>query len=486
MRAMVLLLGTPFMLWPLATASADEGSIQVESSSVTSEFPDGMRFKVRATAETEITSVAVRFRIGQQTTGSYDYLAFETGQVVEGELFWRTNTGSRYIPPGTIITYNFEVEDSEGNRLDTETQKFVYEDARFEWHEVAKGPVAVAYHGPVETRAELILDAIIQTIELMTPLLGGDPDVPIRVTMYNNVKEMLAALPPGSTTIRRELITEGQAFTDVGTLLVLGGGRLAEGTASHEVTHILTHRAGDSLIRRVPSWLDEGLSELGNIVPGFSYDVALEFAISNDRLLPITSQLLRPADSEEVIIFYGEARSIVRFMVRRYGTKSMTKLMATLKSGKQIDDALLEVYGLDRLGLENEWRAAIGALPYTPPATGSARPTPIARPTLLPYTLLTQPQASDSPTPVPQVTTSTPEPTATPIPTFTPAPVARAATEKPTAVPEAEEATQEEKETGGGGACGAPSPGGPSKMDVSILTLVAGLVFLGLRRRLGF
>ena len=465
----------------MATANADVASIRVESFSVTSEFPDGIRFTVRASGDNEITSVAVRFRTGQQTTGAYDYLDFEAGRLIDGHLFWRTNSSSRYIPPGTIITYSFEVEDSEGNRLDTEPREFIYTDARFEWSEVSSGPISVAYHGPVQTRAEIILDAIIQTIDHMGPLLGADIETPIRVTMYNNVKEMLGALPPGSATIRRELITEGQAFSDVGMLLVLGGGRLAEGTASHEVTHILTHRAGDSVFRRVPGWLDEGLSEYGNIVPGFSYDVALEFAISNDRLLPITSQTVRPGDTEEVIIFYGEGRSIVRYMVRRYGADKMRMLMASLKSGKDMDNALLDVYGVDRLGLENRWRAAIGAPAYIPPETGSVRPTPIARPTLLPYTLQTQPQASDSPTPVPQqAPTATPEPTPTP----EPSPVARAAPEQPTATFPAEESKPEET-NGGGGACSAPTHGATRAMDVSFLVLVTGLLFLGLRRRLG-
>ncbi len=77
------------------------------------------------------------------------------------------------------------------------------------------------------------MDAIRQTLEIVGPVLGADTTEPIRVTMYNNIKEMLEALPPGSSTIRRELITEGQAFTSVGTLLVLGSGGLAEGTASH-------------------------------------------------------------------------------------------------------------------------------------------------------------------------------------------------------------------------------------------------------------
>ena len=463
-RLLPLLLAPAALLWAAPSAYAQGEGIEVVSSSVTSEFPEGIRFKLEARAENEIGQIAVRFRIGQQTSGLYDYMEFEKGRLVDGELFWRTNTVARYIPPGTFITYNFEIEDSTGARLETERREFIYHDARFEWEEVSEGPVTVAYHGPVKPRAEIILDAILQTLGHMGPLLGADTDESIRVTMYSNVKEMLEALPPGSATIRRELITEGQAYADVGTLLVLGGGRLARGTASHEVTHMLVHRAAVGVFRNVPAWLNEGLAEYGNIDPGFSYEVALEFAIATDRLLPITSIRALPGTAEEVIIFYGEARGIVRFMVAKFGPERMRQLMAALKDGKNMDNALREVYGLDRLGLENQWRASIGAPAYSPPEEGRSRPTPIPFPTVLPYSLTPQPQSATvgdvSPTPTPE-----PEP---------------AKPQEPAPEKEKEEAA----DRGGGGICSAPRPGAPRTVDLATLTLLTGLVGLGLGRRL--
>ena len=60
------------------------------------------------------------------------------------------------------------------------------------------------------------------------------------------------------------------------------------------------------------------------MAPGFSYDIALEFAIGIDGVLPITSLATLPGDPEQAIIFYGEARSIVRYMVGRFGPERMT------------------------------------------------------------------------------------------------------------------------------------------------------------------
>lgn len=463
---------------------AQGDDIRILSASVVSEFPEGMRYSIEVEGENEIEEISVRLKVGRNQNTAYEYFESDQATLVESELFWRTGIRGRYIPPGTIITYYFLIKDTEGNELATEPAEFIYHDARFEWEEVTEGPVSVAYHGPVRRRAEIVLEAITDTIAFMGPLLGADTEAPIRVTMYNNVKEMLEALPPGSSTIRRELITEGQAFTDIGTLLVLGGGRGATGTASHELTHILNHRAGDSIIRRIPSWLDEGLAEYGNVAPGFSYDIALEFALGTDRLLPITSMPVLPGDPEDVIIFYGQARSIVEFMIAAYGRAAMRELLAVFREGVNMDDAIEQVYGVSRIELENQWREIIGAPMYVPPERDSARPTPVPRRAIQLYSLTPQ-AGSEQVGTIDSTPTPTPEPsTPTPIPTQPPA-VAKV---EPTPTPEAEpaaitETSDEQTESGGSSGCGLPDSESLGLSDLAVPLFALGLIGLALRRR---
>ena len=99
------------------------------------------------------------------------------------------------------------------------------------------------------------------------------------ITMYNNIPEMVVALPPSSDTVRTQLVTQGQAYPDLGVLLILGNSASVVGTSSHEITHILNHRAADSVYRSLPSWLDEGLAEYGNSSPSLTYDKALELSL---------------------------------------------------------------------------------------------------------------------------------------------------------------------------------------------------------------
>ena len=502
-RTMGLLLTVVASLWAFsadARAQSAVSGIELVSSEVTSEFQEGIRFEATVRAAAGIEEIAVRFRIGQREVGAYEYLVPEesnAGDSVKASVLYRTNTAARYIAPGTIITYSFVITDADGNHLDTPEYEYIYHDDRYEWDEISNGIVTVSYHGPVSFRAQEILDATVQTLEFMGPLLGAGIDEPIRITMYNNWPEMREALPPASAVSRRELITEGQAHSPEGVLLVLGGAPRASGVASHEVTHILVHRAGEGSLGRVPSWLNEGLAEFGNIQPGESYDRALYYAIQRDNLLPITSMDGQPGTPEDVIIFYGQARSIVRYMVDAYGADKMRELMATIKTGKNYRNAIPEVYGITPLELENEWRDALGVQRRQLLDDASTLPTPLPTPKLglLSIDALRQ-QGSMGATAVPAAgATPEPEPTAAPVPTAAPEPTeVPQATAAPTAPPAARaeqvagtavaalNEIETEGDEQGGGSCGVPSGGG-GVVEMSSIAILAGLAWLWLRRR---
>lgn len=489
---------------PLApTAAANTGDISVISSSVMGEFPDGIRFELRAQSSEGIEEIAVRLRIGQRTFGEYEYMDLEptsSNGRTDASLLFRTDTAARYIPPGTIVKYFFEITDEDGNRLDTEQREFVYQDGRFEWDQVSDGIITVWYHGPVQSRAESILDAIQETLGIMGPLLGAGVDEPISVTMYNNWPEMRPALPPSSATLRRELVTEGQAHSEDGVLLVLGGAQRARGVAAHEVTHILVFRAGEGVLGSVPSWLNEGLAEYGNIDPGESYTYALRYAIATDSLLPITAMTSQPGDPQDVIIFYGQARSIVRFMVDEYGEEKMRELMATLKGGMNIRNAVEEVYGVNLIELENLWRDELGVSHRQAPSEASALPTAAPAPAvgLMSIDALrsggAQPTAAPeqaapptaAPAPMPPADTPTPAPA--PTPTTAPASqaAAQAQTQPTAAAPAARNSgatTEPEMPAPSGGGCNAPAgrQGGIAEMSSAALLIAA--AGLWLRRR---
>ena len=142
---LILVFGLLLIL-PTTSINAANPPIEVIDFSAISEFPKGIRFKLKATSTSKIESIAVRFKIGLITTGVYEYLSYEPADTVEAELFYATNTLAGYIPPETIIRYTFEIQDSNQNVYSTEPQELVYEDARFEWDRVSQDGILSLIH----------------------------------------------------------------------------------------------------------------------------------------------------------------------------------------------------------------------------------------------------------------------------------------------------------------------------------------------------
>ena len=369
--------------------------IHVISYAAESQFPEGMTFIVDLQSEMRIDDIRVTLEIGDRGTTQYSYLELDQKDLplVSAELFHRTNSRDRYIPPGTRIKYWFEITDINGQTLMTDPDIFRFDDARFDWEEMTIGPVTVLYHGPVRTRAERLAEAAIESLALMGPVTGADTESPITMTLYNNNAEMIGAVASRSLATSRELITEGQAFDADSVVLVLAG-RSDIGTATHEMTHILVARAASSS-GAVPLWLNEGLAEYGNIDRTVSYERYLEWAEGTGRLIPLKSLRSFPGDPNLTLVAYGQGRSAVKYMIDEYGGDTMAKLLAVLGTGVGIDDALLNVYGFGIDELENLWRQSIGAEPYVEPTPGPT-PTLAAEPTPT-YKLLTAPPSSSTP-----------------------------------------------------------------------------------------
>lgn len=411
----LLLIVSAFLLvlFPSSVVHAQEGagfSDALVTTIVRSDFPEGIRFDISISAPRKIVDVRVRYQVLGERATRNGRLEFEPASQLETEFILRTDTNARYIPPGAEIEYALEITDEDGVLTETDPQRFILLDPRFQWERIDSPGGYIYYHGSQRDLAQRVLDAAQSALTTMGELMAVTDTGPIRLTLYNGVTEMRVALPTTSAVQEESLITEGVSFGDTGVILVLGSTPRVEGVTSHETVHFLVRHATGNLSRIVPAWLNEGLAEYGNVDPSSSYDRALDFRLSEGTLLPLTSMTTVPGKPDDVILMYGEARSVVAYMVDTYGAAPLQKLFEGMRSGLAIDDALTAAYGFDRGGLEAEWRVHINAPALEATPSRSALPTAIPRATLVPFGVATpipeaqSPQFVDPPLPSPTPT----------------------------------------------------------------------------------
>ncbi|MSQ11681.1 MAG: hypothetical protein EXR48_03130 [Dehalococcoidia bacterium] len=381
-------------------AQAAQPLVTVEETGAESKFPDGILFNVRVGNPEAVKAVTVRFTIIGGKVPRYDYLPVPDPLSGASEVLVRTSTAAQYIPPGVLMEYSIEVEDTAGNTATSAPQQFVFDDPRFKWEELNQGDVSIRYYGPVQKRAQTVLEAANDTVERIGKgLFGLETVSPVRLTLYNNWSDMQTALPPTSRTQRGELITEGTTFSQYGIILLIADDPGVRGLASHEMTHFLVHDAIGNLDAVLSVWMNEGLAEYGNLEPSQVYEQYLTLAIQRGTLKPLTSLTQMPGKSDDVIVVYGQGRSVMEYLIEREpnGTEKLRKVFAFLRQGFGMDHALTEAYGFDRFGLDQRWRASIGL----PPLILNTQDTPLPeaeRPVVKPLTI-PEPTVSGEPQP---------------------------------------------------------------------------------------
>ena len=217
----------------------------------------------------------------------------------------------------------------------------------------------------------------------------------------------------------------------------------------------------------MPLWINEGLAEYGNIDKTPFYDRALAYGVYTRRLKPLSYLETFSGEPNDILIAYGQSRSVVKYMIDTYGQDKMTELMAAFRTSLSADQALVQVYGFDQHGLDSEWRRALGLLPLPSPEALEQLRTPTPQPA---------PAAEATATPV-----ATPTATASPVPTSEAVSTPEPPTQEADAAPAA---PAESRRTSRGCNGGATGTTGAVSGDVAMLALL-GIPFFAVPLRWG-
>lgn len=350
-----------------STVSAQQG-IQVISEEPTNEFPTGVSFSITVNAPAGVEEARLHYQLAPDGTGA-SAIARCNGGAAETCTYLLQSGRGIFIIPGAEITYHWEITDTDGNRETTPERLYVHEDTRFDFQTISSDNVTLYYHSGSSSSAQDVLDAAVQALQDVGSLEQTQVGFPIKVFLYRTADEMQPAIASAGNgagvVILGEVVYSDTAMVsaDVATLDI----------TRHEVAHIVTREATRGPFG-VPAWMNEGISVFAQEQPLSSHQGALDQAIAADRVLTMAEMKSSSpgARGDTVGLYYGEAGSIVRYLVDTYGEEKFAELLRVFKDGSTPDKAFEAVYGFDEDGLENGWRESVGLEPRTQP---ESRPT---------------------------------------------------------------------------------------------------------------
>jgi hypothetical protein len=128
-----------------------------------------------------------------------------------------------------------------------------------------------------------------------------------------------------------------------------------ESTLEHELCHLLIHHN----IERPPRWLDEGVCQWasGGIAEFTTEDgkEALQKATVSGRLIGIKELVKFPP--EDIVLAYEESKSIVEYIVSKFGKQGILQILEYLKEGYSLDDSLQKGLSVTTSELDEKWQA---------------------------------------------------------------------------------------------------------------------------------
>jgi hypothetical protein len=204
-------------------------------------------------------------------------------------------------------------------------------------------------------KAKTVLEVTQSTLDNIQSVYQVTPIDRFRLVLYESYPDMQKALPFRAKAIEKELVTQGMAFSEERSAVIYAHGNTLKSTTSHEFMHLLTHEYVGRFHTRIPSWLDEGLAEYGNLFQANDYATPLKKAIDSETTKPLKFLNVFTGEPEDIIVAYGKGKSVVTYLAETYGPDSIGELLRQLARVPQIENAVQQTYGRDLTTLDKEW-----------------------------------------------------------------------------------------------------------------------------------
>ena len=343
------------------TVQAAGGGIRVVETGHKVNFPSGVNVTATIESDAAIQEIRVFYRPAGSRRWGYAYADFDPGTrvVATRSIPVREST---YIAPGADVEYFFEIRDVDGNVFKTERGQVEYLDQRFDWKRVQVGPLELVYHDIGQSRVEDVARELREDLRRVEEVLRLDHSHGFKGVIYNSYADANAAFPVQSQTTTDHGTFAGYAFPEQGVFVGQGlDPRIIVHESAHLLYHeVLGHRTGEDV-----AWLSEGFASY--MEPDTRVRSSSQLS---GRTPPLRAMKAVSGTPSTIPLFYYKAKSVVAHLIEEYGEGDFRALLGQVAGGRNINDALIAVYGFDEDGLDASWAGL--PIPAPPGAHGEA------------------------------------------------------------------------------------------------------------------
>jgi hypothetical protein len=130
-------------------------------------------------------------------------------------------------------------------------------------------------------------------------------------------------------------------------------------TMKHELCHLLLHQIAKQGM--IPRWLDEGLAQwvsegIPEIMMNSKRSQLNEAVLSGKSLDMRALADAFPRDEESLSLAYEASRSLVAYMIERFGVEGMIRILNRIKEGEDWETAISEALSVPFDELQRNWQ----------------------------------------------------------------------------------------------------------------------------------
>ena len=356
--------------------STDPITITSQTNSV--HFPNSITFNVNASDRTS-TIVSATFVVNIHSfEGTEAHKIPITTPLHIVSLRWQEDTsGSKFIPPGTMVYYHWEFADKAGGTYVEPQQALTTVDTRFPWQHLTSGLLQVNWYNRSQDFGQAILSQASMSIDNISKTLGGGLLHPINLWVYETDLDFHGSLAPGSYEW-----VGGVAFPTLeeASIVVTGmNDHTLIRDMPHELTHLIFHQLiqyGAAGNNYPPTWFDEGLAVYNQAFHEPDMKNRFDQALATHSLLRL-SEISDgfPSDANQAYLAYAQSWNLLTYMYNTFHQGRMAQLIRQMNDPElDFDTDLVKALGIDEIHLENQWRLSLQQ-PGVPLPT-SITPTP--------------------------------------------------------------------------------------------------------------